>query len=146
MLPELQEILEHSYDIERELDGGGMSRVFVARDRALGRRVVIKVLPRELTLAVSVERFRREIQIAAQLRHPHIVPLLEAGEAAGTLYYTMPFIEGESIRARLQRDGVIALREAVRLSAEVAEALAYSHDQGIVHRDIKPENILLDGG
>jgi serine/threonine-protein kinase len=146
MLPELREILERSYAIERQLDGGGMSRVFVARDLRLGRRVVIKVLPRELTLAVSVERFRREIQIAAQLRHPHIVPLLEAGEAAGTLYYTMPFIEGESIRARLQREGVIPLREAVRLSAEIAEALAYSHDQGIVHRDIKPENILLDGG
>jgi len=146
MLDKLQEMLKEFYTVERELGGGGMARVFIATDRRLGRRIVIKVLPRELTTDLSLERFRREIQIAAKLRHPHIVPLLDAGEVGETLYYTMPFIEGESLRARLQREHTIPLREAIRLCAEVAEALAYSHQQAIVHRDIKPENILLDSG
>jgi len=146
MLTKLQEMLTGAYDVQRELGGGGMSRVFLARDLKLGRWVVIKLLPSELTVGLTVDRFRREIQIAATLRHPHIVPLLDAGEIDGTAYYTMPFIEGESLRARLQRDHVIPLREAIRLGGEVAEALSYAHQQGVIHRDIKPGNILLDSG
>jgi Tol biopolymer transport system component len=146
MLAELQELLMQSYNVERELGGGGMSRVFVATDLRLGRRVVIKLLPREQSARLSVDRFQREIRIAAKLRHPHIVPLLDAGEVGDTLYYTMPLIEGESIRDRLQRDRRIPLQESIRLCADVADALAYSHRQGVVHRDIKPENIMIDSG
>ena len=101
----LQSALGSSYRIERELGGGGMSRVYLAEEVALGRRVVIKVLPPELAASINVERFRREIQLAASLHHPHIVPLLTAGESDGLLYFTMPFIEGETLRARLTREG-----------------------------------------
>jgi eukaryotic-like serine/threonine-protein kinase len=123
-----------------------MSRVFIAFDARLGRRVVAKVLPPEFAAEVSIERFRREIQVAAQLRHPHIVPLLDAGEAAGCLFYTMPFIEGESLRQRLERQGALAPDLAVRIAAEAADALQYAHAAGVIHRDIKPENILVDSG
>jgi serine/threonine-protein kinase len=131
------------YTIERELGGAGMSRVFVAEELALGRRVVVKVLPADATSRVSVERFKREISLAARLQHPHIVPLLAAGESGGLPYFTMPYIEGESLRARLTRDGPFPVADAVRLMREVASALAYAHARGVVHRDIKPENILL---
>ena len=132
-----------SYTLERELGGGGMSRVFVAIERTLGRTVVVKVLPPELAHAVSIERFRREIAMAARLQHPHIVPLLTAGEADGLPYYTMPFIDGESLRARLVRVGELPLADIVRILRDVAGALAYAHEHGVVHRDIKPENVLL---
>jgi WD40 repeat protein len=135
-----------NYTIERELGGGGMSHVFLARDAKLGREIVAKVLPPELAAAVSIERFQREIQLAAQLRHPHIVPLLEAGEAAGSLYYTMPFIEGESLRDLLKREVSLPVALALRFAAEIAEALAYAHGLGVIHRDIKPENVLVDAG
>ena len=128
--------------LERELHGG-MSRVFVAREPALGRTVVLKVLPPELAASLSVERFRREIQVAASLQHPHIVPLLSAGQAGDFLYYTMPLVEGESLRARLARQGELPVAAAVRILGEVARALSYAHRHGIVHRDIKPDNILL---
>jgi serine/threonine-protein kinase len=128
--------------LEREFRGG-MSRVFVARETALGRTVVLKVLPPDLAASLSVERFRREIQVAAGLQHPHIVPLLSAGQAGEFLYYTMPFIEGESLRERLARHGELPVPAATRILGEVARALAYAHRHGIVHRDIKPENILL---
>lgn len=141
----LKEALAATYEIERELGGGGMSRVFVANEVALGRSVVIKVLPADLAAGVNADRFRREIQLAAKLRHPHIVPLLSAGDAAGVLFYTMPFIRGESLEARLQRSA-LPVDEAVHLAEEVADALDYAHRQGVVHRDIKPANILLEDG
>lgn len=146
LLAHLREALGAQLEVERELGGGGMSRVFVAEERALGRRVVVKVLPPELSSEVSAERFRREIQVAARLQHPHIVPLLSAGEAAGVLYYTMPYMEGESLRVRLSRDGALGIPEAVRCLREVFDALACAHAHGVIHRDIKPENILLSQG
>ena len=137
--------LEPSYRVERELDGGGMARVFLATDTALSRRVVVKLLPPDAAAAVSVERFQREISLAARLQHPHIVPLLSAGQAAGVPYFTMPFVEGESLRARLARQGELPVNAAVRLLREIAAALSYAHSQGIVHRDIKPDNVLMSG-
>jgi serine/threonine-protein kinase len=143
---QLEQALHGAYTIERELGGGGMSRVFLATEKALRRRVVIKVLSPELARGVRADRFRLEIEVAASLQHPHIVPLLAAGEAGGHLYYTMPFIAGESLRARLAREGELPVPTAVRILADIARALAYAHRQGIVHRDIKPENVLLAEG
>ena len=140
----LRDSISGAYEIERELSGAGMSRVFVATDRALGRRVVIKVLPPELTAGVNRERFRREIQVAAQLQHPHIVTLLSAGEDGEILYYTMPFIEGESLRTALEK-GPLSVRDVVRILHDVVDALAYAHARGVIHRDIKPGNILKLG-
>ena len=140
----LRASLSDAYEIERELSGAGMSRVFVATDRALGRRVVVKVLPPELTAGVNRERFRREIQVAAQLQHPHIVTLLSAGEDDDILFYTMPFIEGESLRHSLEK-GPLSVRDVVRILHDVVDALAYAHARGVIHRDIKPGNILKLG-
>ncbi|HSJ62293.1 MAG TPA: serine/threonine-protein kinase [Gemmatimonadaceae bacterium] len=137
--------LAPAYELERELTGGGMSRVFVARERALARLVVVKVLPPDLAAGVNTERFRREIQLAAQLQHPHIVPLLSAGEHEELLYYTMPYIEGESLRTRVEREGALSVRDVVRILHDVVEALAYAHERGVIHRDIKPGNILTLG-
>jgi len=147
MTPDLRDQLQHtlgaSYTLDRELGGGGMSRVFMAEDTVLGRSVVVKVLPPEMASGVSIERFKREISLAARLQHPHIVPLLSAGETGGLPYFTMPFVEGESLRARLARGAEIPIKEAVRLLREVASALAYAHRKGVIHRDIKPENVLI---
>ncbi|HEX4683226.1 MAG TPA: serine/threonine-protein kinase, partial [Gemmatimonadaceae bacterium] len=141
----LQSALGTSYQLDRELTGGGMSRVFVAVDQALGRKVVVKVLPPDLAAGVNRERFRREIQVAAQLQHPHIVPLLSAGEQGDLLWYTMPYIEGESLRAALERKRQFSIREVVRIMHDVVDALAFAHQRGVIHRDIKPANILTQG-
>ena len=141
---QLQATLGSAYTIERELGGGGMSHVFVATDAALDRRVVIKLLAPELAQELSAERFAREIKLAAALQNPHIVPVHSAGECGGLPYYTMPFVEGESLRARLLH-GPIPMNDAVRILRDVALALEYAHAHGIVHRDIKPENVLLAG-
>lgn len=143
--PLLQHLAER-YDVERELGGGGMSRVFLATERALGRRVVIKVLSPELGQRVNVDRFLQEIATSATLQHPQIVPVLHAGGEDGMRYYVMPFISGESLRARLTRETRLDGRDVMRLIAPLARALAYAHRQGIVHRDVKPENILLSEG
>ena len=142
---QLQAALGSTYTLERELGGGGMSRVFLAVETALGRKVVIKVLAPELAAGVSAERFAREIRLAAKLQHPNIVPLHAAGDAGGLPYYTMPFVEGLSLRSRMTSGGLLPVPECIRILRDVARAIAYAHDQGIVHRDIKPENILLSG-
>ncbi len=139
----LQAALGEGYRVGEELTGGGMSRVFVAEDVELERKVVVKLLPPDLAAGLNVERFRREIQLAARLQHPHIVPLLHAGAKDGLLYYTMPYISGESLRGRLARSGELPIGDAVRILIEVADALECAHAEGVVHRDVKPENILL---
>jgi serine/threonine-protein kinase len=141
----LQAALGAGYRVEKELGGGGMSRVFVAEDTRLARRVVVKVLPPDLALEMRVDRFNREIQLSASLQHPHIVPLLAAGGVDDLLYYTMPFVEGEALRSRLNREGELPVRDVVRILKDVADALAYAHARGVVHRDIKPDNVLLTG-
>src|SRR5688500_13182422 len=142
---QLQSTLGSAYTLERELGGGGMSRVFVADDVAHGRKVVVKVVAPELVEGVSVERFTREVKLAARLQQANIVPVLTSGTTDGMPYYTMPFVDGLSLRARLQR-GPVTVAEATGILRDVARALAYAHGKGIVHRDIKPENILLSGG
>src|SRR5688500_9877026 len=146
LLEQLKGALGSQYRIERELGGGGMSRVFLAEETALGRLVVLKVLPAELGAVLSADRFQREVRLAASLQHPHIVTLLSAGSAGDALYYTMPYVEGESLRARLQRAGELPVPDAVRILRELVAALVYAHGQGLIHRDIKPDNVLLSHG
>src|SRR6476619_7797983 len=122
-----------------------MSIAFVATDNTLGRQVVIKVLPQELAASVSVDRFKREIMLSAALQHPHIVPVLSSGQADQLPYFIMPYVDGESVRARMAR-GPLSVRETVSILKDVARALSYAHGRGVIHRDIKPDNILLSGG
>ncbi|MDB4913481.1 MAG: hypothetical protein JWM95_1125 [Gemmatimonadetes bacterium] len=146
LIDQLTAALGPGYTIERELGGGGMSRVFVAFDEALQRRVAVKVMPEHLAVSVSVDRFKREILLSAGLQHPHIVGVLSAGEAAGLPFFVMPYVEGESLGSRIGSAGTMSVRETVSILKDVARALAYAHERGVVHRDIKPHNILLAAG
>ncbi|MEE8361510.1 MAG: protein kinase [Gemmatimonadales bacterium] len=142
----LQGALGDAFQIERELKPGGMSLLFLATERSLNRRVVIKLLPPDMTSEVSAARFKQEIELAAQLQHPNILPILSAGSHDDLIYYIMPYISGESLRHRLTNEGRASIESATQLIREVADALSYAHGHGIVHRDIKPENILLEEG
>ncbi|MGH7497397.1 MAG: protein kinase domain-containing protein [Gemmatimonadales bacterium] len=148
-MPDIQErlraALAERYRLERELGQGGMATVYLAEDLKHRRKVALKVLRPELAATLGPDRFFREIEVAARLQHPHILPLHDSGEAQGFLYYVMPFVEGQNLRGRLSRQGELPIHEAVKLLAEVADALAYAHAQGVVHRDIKPDNVLLSG-
>ena len=141
----LQRAIGDAYDLHQEIPGGGMSHVYLATERRLDRRVVIKFLPPEMSATVQTERFAREIQVAASLQHPHIVPLLSTGSAEGLAWYVMPFVEGETLGAKIAREGALPVNEALRILRDVVDALAYSHEHGVVHRDIKPDNVLLSG-
>jgi len=145
-LERVQSALAPRYLVRRELGAGGMAVVYLAEDSRHGRPVAVKVLRAELAAALGPERFLREIRIAARLRHPHIVPLYDSGEADGLLYYVMPYVQGESLRDRLRRERQLPVDEALGIAREVADALAHAHEHELVHRDIKPENILLEGG
>jgi tetratricopeptide (TPR) repeat protein/tRNA A-37 threonylcarbamoyl transferase component Bud32/TolB-like protein len=143
--PRLEQALAGSYVLERELGGGGMSRTYLARELALSRRVVVKVLSPELLQGISVERFKREVLLAAGLQHPHVVPVLSAGDAGGIPWFTMPYVDGESLRKRLE-EGRLGVSDAIAILRDVAKALMYAHAHGVVHRDIKPDNVLLSTG
>jgi serine/threonine-protein kinase len=134
------------YAVERELGAGGMATVYLAEDVRHHRKVAIKVLHPELSAVLGPERFLKEIELTAGLQHPHILPLFDSGSADGQLYYVMPFVEGETLRTRLERECQLPVADAVRIAREVADALAHAHSRGVIHRDVKPENILLQGG
>ncbi len=138
--------LADRYAIQEELGAGGMATVYLAEDLKHHRKVAVKVLRPELAAVLGAERFLKEIEVTATLRHPHILPLFDSGEAAGFLYYVMPYVDGESLRVRMNRDGQIPVDEAVTVAREVGDALTYAHSHGVVHRDIKPENVLMDSG
>jgi serine/threonine-protein kinase len=144
-LEALKKALAGRYDIERELGAGGMATVYLANDIRHQRQVAVKVLKPDLANALGPDRFLREIRIAANLNHPHILALFDSGEADGFLYYVMPYISGNTLRDRIDKEGELPVREAVRVIREVADALAFAHSQGVVHRDIKPDNVMLAG-
>src|SRR6266705_3555559 len=146
LLSRLQTALSDRYRLDREIGAGGMATVYLAQDVRHDRRVALKVLRPELAAVIGAERFLAEIKLTANLQHPHILPLFDSGEADSFLYYVMPFVQGESLRDRLNREKQLPVDEAVRLACEVASALDYAHRNGVVHRDIKPENILLHDG
>jgi eukaryotic-like serine/threonine-protein kinase len=146
VLEQLRAALGDRYEVERLVGEGGMATVYLATDLRHGRKVAVKTLRAELAASIGADRFLREIRLAANLQHPNILGLYDSGEADGILYYVMPFIEGESLRARLDREQQLPIHDAVRITREAAEALAYAHEHGVVHRDIKPENILLQNG
>jgi len=145
-LDRLTAVLADRYAIDRQLGAGGMATVYLAHDLKHDRNVAIKVLRPELAAALGTERFLQEIKIAANLQHPHILPLHDSGEADGFLYYVMPYVEGESLRGRLNREGQLPLDDALQITREVAAALSYAHNHDVIHRDIKPENVLLSAG
>jgi serine/threonine-protein kinase len=143
---QLNAALTGRYSVEREIGRGGMATVYLARDVRHSRPVAVKVLHPELAISLGTDRFLREIQIAARLQHSHIVPLYDSGRAGDFLFYVMPYIEGESLRQRLDRERRLPFDEALQLARAVASALDYAHRQQIVHRDIKPENVMLQEG
>ena len=145
-IAQLNTALEGRYIVEKELGRGGMATVFLAEDVKHRRKVAVKVLKPELAAVLGAERFVHEITTTASLQHPHILPLFDSGTAGGFLYYVMPFIEGETLRSKLDREKQFGIEEAVRITREVADALDYAHRHGVIHRDIKPENILLHDG
>ncbi|MEO7455507.1 MAG: serine/threonine-protein kinase, partial [Gemmatimonadaceae bacterium] len=145
MIDELAAALVGRYTVERELGAGGMATVYLARDLKHDRRVAIKVLTPELAASVGAARFLQEIRIAAQLQHPHILGLIDSGHVGETIFYVMPFVEGQSLRERLAGAQKLPVAEAVRIAREVADGLCYAHAHGVVHRDIKPENVMLSG-
>ena len=138
--------LSGRYEIEREIGRGGMATVYLARDIKHSRNVALKVLDPELGAVLGAERFLSEIRVTANLQHPNLLPLFDSGEANGLLFYVMPFIEGESLRARLEHERQLPIDDAVRIATAVAGALDYAHGHGVIHRDLKPENILLQHG
>jgi serine/threonine-protein kinase len=146
LLAQLQELLRSSYVLEREIGRGGMATVYVARDIKHDRYVAVKVLNPELGAVLGVERFLSEIKVTANLHHPNVLPLFDSGDANGYLYYVMPYVDGESLRARLQRERQLPVDEAVRIAVAIAHALDYAHSHGVIHRDLKPENILIQHG
>src|SRR5215211_3434140 len=146
MDPHLTKALADRYRVERELGAGGMATVYLAEDLKHGRKVAVKVLRPELAAALGHERFLREITTTANLRHPNILPLYDSGNHDGFLFYVMPYVEGESLRARMDRERQLPIDEAVRIADEIGDALSYAHSRGVIHRDIKPENILLEDG
>ena len=145
VLERLKVALADRYTIDHEIGRGGMATVYLAEDLKHHRKVAIKVLRPELSAALGPERFLREIEIAANLTHPHILPLHDSGEADGFLYYVMPHIEGESLRDKLAHEGELPIGEAVRILRDIVDALSEAHDKGVVHRDIKPDNVMLSG-
>ncbi len=146
VLPRLKAALADQYEVVRELGRGGMAVVYLANDVRHDREVAIKVLNPELAATLGGERFEREIRLAAKLQHPHILGLFDSGVAGDLLYYVMPFVKGESLRDRLDREGMLPIDDAIAITLEVNDALGYAHAQGVIHRDIKPENVLLSGG
>ena len=146
LLDSLRTALEGRYAVERLIGQGGMATVYLARDSRHDRPVAIKVLRPELAASLGADRFLREIRVAAHLQHPNILALYDSGEATGFLYYVMPFVEGESLRARLDREQQLPLPDAIQLTCEIADALQYAHTHRVIHRDIKPENVLIQEG
>jgi eukaryotic-like serine/threonine-protein kinase len=146
LLEQLTAAVGDRYRVERELGQGGMAVVFLAEDLKHRRRVALKVLKPELSAALGGERFLREIEIAAALQHPHILPLFDSGEAGGLLWYVMPYAEGESVRQRMAREGQLSLDDALRITREAGSGLEYAHQHGVIHRDVKPENVMLTAG
>src|SRR5438094_5264144 len=145
-LAQLKSSLADRYAVDREIGRGGMATVYLARDMRHNRKVALKVLNPELGAVLGVDRFLAEIQVTANLQHPNLLPLFDSGEADGLLFYVMPYVEGESLRARLDREKQLPVDEAIRLATAVASALDYAHRHGVIHRDLKPENILLHEG
>ena len=139
----LHRALSERYTILRELGAGGMATVFLAEDLRHRRKVAIKVLHPELSAVIGSERFLKEIELTANLQHPHILPLFDSGDVNGQLFYVMPFVDGETLRSRLDREQQLPVGDTIRIAREIADALAYAHKRGVVHRDIKPENVLL---